>query len=188
MLGKLRSGKTTVSGFVQEFVKEKYGIELISKPLATPIYEEAKAIYAKHGLIWRKNRRLLEGIGEALNEDYPGGDKIVELYDASFNSKEHIFVEDCRRKTQADYFRSIGAILIRVWADPKVRKLRCKPGEWAEGHVTDTELDDYPVNLEIYNNRDGLQALRDQVYEKAGNLLEIMLENYGESKTKSSMS
>ena len=86
MLGKLRSGKSTVTSLVTEMVQDNYGIELIYRRLATPIYDEAQAFYQRHGLVWRKNRKLLEGIGEALNDDYPNGDKIVELYRASFAS------------------------------------------------------------------------------------------------------
>jgi len=165
LLGKLRSGKTTVSSFIKEFVKEDLNIELQSKPLAAPIYKEAKDFYERHGLIWRKNRTLLEGIGGALNDDYPNGDKIVELYDKDFDLDEHIIVEDCRRITQADYFRDKGAYLIKVVASATVRKSRCKSGEWSEGHITDTELDDYPVDFEIVNDGNDLAVLKIKIYE-----------------------
>jgi len=98
------------------------------------------------GLIWRKIV-ITWSIGEALNEDYPNGDKYIELYDASFDVNEHIIVEDCRRLTQANYFRSKGAVLVRVNADTEIRRARCKPGEWSEGHITDTELDNYSVDF-----------------------------------------
>lgn len=164
MLGKLRSGKSTVTALVREMVQDVYGITLNSKPLATPIYAEAKSFYERNGLVWRKNRKLLEGIGEALNEDYPNGDKIIELYRAGFDVQEHIIVEDCRRKTQADFFtKEQPSILIRVTASDTIRKARCKPGEWSEGHITDTELDDYPVDFEIENNGDSLQELTEKV-------------------------
>jgi len=165
LLGKLRSGKTTVSNFIKEFIEDKTGVELVLRPLAGPIYDEAKDFYARHGLVWRKNRSLLEGIGGALNDDYPGGDKIVELYDKAFDPDQDIIVEDCRRIAQADYFRNKGAYLIKIVASATVRKLRCKPGEWSEGHITDTELDNYHVDFEVINNGDDLKALKSLIYE-----------------------
>jgi len=176
MLGKIRSGKTTVSGIIKDYVEEILNIELKSKPLAAPIYAEAKSMYAKHGLTWRKNRRLLEGIGEALNDDYPKGDKIVELYKENYSSSDDIFVEDCRRQTQADFFKSNGAIFVRVLAEEETRKSRCKKGEWATGHVTDTELDGFPADFVINNNGVCLAELRTQVYLKVIKELE---EKYG---------
>lgn len=166
MLGKLRSGKSTCVGIIKEYVKELSGFELINKPLAKPIYDAAKLFYKSNDLTWRKNRRLLEGMGEAYNNDYPNGDKLIEIYDEQFNLSENIIVEDCRRKTQADYFRTRDSVLIRIKADAEVRKARCKPGEWAEGHVSDTELDDYPVDFEIENNGEDLQVLKESVYRE----------------------
>jgi dephospho-CoA kinase len=164
MLGKLRSGKSTVTQLIKELVKEVHGIDLVSRPLATPIYEEAKSFYDRHGLVWRKNRKLLEAIGEALNDDYPKGDKIVELYKQSMNEEEHIIVEDCRRITQANFLKQWkDTILIRVSASKEVRKARCKPGEWSEGAITDTELDDYPVDCEVINDGEDLIELKKKV-------------------------
>jgi len=160
MLGKLRSGKSTVTKILQELIKEHYNVELKQKPLATPIYDEAKDFYKRHELVWRKNRRLLEGIGGAFNEDFPGGDKIILLYDKVFDPNEDIVVEDCRRITQADYFKEKGAVLIRIVAERGIRKSRCQVGEWAEGHITDDELDNYPVDFEIVNNGNDINDLR----------------------------
>lgn len=155
---------------VIEEVKEQLGIDLVRKPLAAPIYAEAKDFYARHGLNWRKNRRLMEGIGEALNEDYPDGDKIVEIYEANFDESENIIVEDCRRLTQTSFFEKHEGIFIRVNASDEVRKSRCAPGEWAEGHVTDTELDDYPTKFVVDNNGENLEVLRGKVRQIVGEL------------------
>lgn len=164
MLGRLRSGKSTVTALVREAVQDMHGVTLNVKPLATPIYAEAQDFYKRNGLTWRKNRKLMEGIGEALNNDYPNGDKIIELYRENFDANENIIVEDCRRITQADFFtKEHRSILIRVSASDTVRKARCKPGEWSEGHITDIELDDYPVDFTIENNGDSLQELTDKV-------------------------
>jgi len=158
MLGKLRSGKSASTEIVSELF-EKRGVPLIRKPLATPIYKEAEEFYTKHGLVWRKNRKLLEGIGEAFNEDYPNGDKIVEIYSKNFNPKENIIVEDCRRLTQTDFFTKHRACFIRIQADDLVRKSRCAPGEWSEGHVTDTELDDFVPHFIVDNNHNDKDKL-----------------------------
>lgn len=176
MLGKLRSGKTTVGQLICDILKEQRGITLTPRPLAKPIYEEAISFYERHGLKWRKNRKLMEGIGEALNDDYPNGDKIIELYHKDFNPRENIYVEDCRRLTQANYFADLNdsykcdsvigkTLFIRVITDDSIRKARCKPGEWSENHVTDVELEDWPADFKLVNNGNDLEELKQQVIE-----------------------
>jgi len=166
MLGKLRSGKTTVGKLICESLKQEKDIVLNPKPLAKPIYQELHDFYARHGLTLRKNRKFMEGVGEALNDDYPNGDKIIELYAPDFNTEENIYVEDCRRLTQANFFanQTTGTTLfVRVNATDEIRKARCLPGEWSEGHVTDTELDNYPADFEIDNNGNDLDALKQTI-------------------------
>lgn len=180
MLGKLRSGKTTVGSLICDSIREQKDIKLNARPLALPIYKEAKKIYAKYGLTWRKNRRLLEGIGEAMNNDYPNGDLIVEEYAKDFDPAENIYVEDCRRLTQANFFANLNiaaqfhldetpipfpgkTLFIRINATDEIRKARCLPGEWAEGHVTDTELDNWPADYEISNDGDDLIELKAKI-------------------------
>lgn len=170
MLGKLRSGKSTATNIVIEEMTKR-GINLTRKPLASPIYKEAQEFYARHGLTWRKNRKLMEGIGEALNEDYPNGDKIIELYEESFDKYQDIIVEDCRRLTQTAFFEKQDDVLfIKIKCDDEIRKLRCLPGEWSEGHVTDTELDNYNAFATIMNEGDNVEELRDSI--------QLVLEKY----------
>lgn len=144
--GKLRSGKTTTREMFQELGKKVFDIPFVYLSLAAPIYEEAYAFYAKHGLVWTtKDRKLLEGMGEALNDKYPKGDKIVELYVQQLEKYpgEPIINDDIRRTTQADYLKSQGFIIVRVDCPDALRRERCKEGEWSEGAITDTELDTY---------------------------------------------
>ncbi len=143
LLGRLRSGKSTAADFFISETKKQLGLDLTKKPLAAPIYEAARQYYDHFGLVWRKNRSLLEGMGEALTTDYPQGDLLLELYKKDFNPSEHIIIDDCRRRTQADFFMMNGAFFVRIECPDDVRRSRCKVGEWSEGHVTDTELDNY---------------------------------------------
>lgn len=159
--GKLRSGKTTVRELFQKEA-EKRNVELINLPLATPIYNEAYSFYDRHGLIWTtKDRKLLEGIGEALNDKYPHGDKIVELYQDELNQRENqdIIIDDMRRTTQANFLKDKDFIVIRVECPDEIRKSRCLSGEWSEGAITDTELDDYSgFDFHINNDYDELNG------------------------------
>lgn len=144
--GKLRSGKTTAREIFQKVAKEEYNIDLLNLPLATPIYSEAYSFYERHGLVWTtKDRKLLEGIGEALNDKYPHGDKIVELYKEELDRRdsESVIADDMRRTTQADFLKGQGFILVRLECPDNIRKKRCLPGEWSEGAITDVELDGY---------------------------------------------
>ena len=154
--GKLRSGKTTVRELFENIGKDEYNIDFINLPLATPIYKEAHSFYERHGLVWdTKPRKLLEGIGEALNDKYPHGDKIVELYKDELETKiqDNILIDDMRRTTQANFLKERGFKLIRIECTDGIRKYRCLPGEWSEGSITDIELDDYGnFDYKIVNN------------------------------------
>lgn len=169
--GKLRSGKTTTREIFQEIAKQK-DLNLTYVSLAAPIYSEAYAFYNKHGLVWTtKDRKLLEGMGEALNNKYPGGDKIVELYAEELKKHEGqaIINDDMRRITQANFLKGLGFTLVRVDSPDALRRERCKEGEWSEGAITDTELDDYPYfDYKILNtgSLDNLEACVGQILEE----------------------
>ena len=162
--GKLRSGKDTVSDIFINLAKNN-GIDMIKKSLAMPIYKIAKDFYKKYDLIWnpnKKNRRLLEGIGSALNDDTKDGkDKIIELFNKDYTKTENFITNDIRRLTQANYFKNKNIPLIRVECNEEIRKSRCKPGEFAKGHITDLELDNYSFDYIIENNGN-LQQLEQQ--------------------------
>ena len=157
--GRLRSGKDTVAKmFIALF--QSHGIEMSRAGLAEPIYEEAKSFYVKNGLVWRKNRRLLEGIGGAFNDDYPKGDKLLEIFNNTYaNSSANIVVPDVRRMKQADWFIKKGFPVIRVVSDKKIRKDRCKPGEFQEGHSSDFEMDKYKKFTYSICNEGGIEDL-----------------------------
>ena len=176
LLGKLRSGKTTAMNIMIEIAKNDFNIVLTPQPLATPIYKEAKDFYARNGLTWRKNRRLLEGLGESFNQDYPNGDKLVEIFDANFDVNKSVIVEDTRRKTQADYFVERGFVLVRVNSSEDMRKSRCKPGEFTSGHITDIELDEYPVDFIITNESslDDLEATCKSIIDNIYNIKNLI--------------
>lgn len=159
LIGKLRSGKTTIMRFLQKIAKEKYGFELVQRRLADPIYEVAEEFYNKHNLVWQKNRRLLEGIGFAFNEHYPNGDKLLEIYNESYDPEQNLICDDVRRIGQADFFRNKGKPIVRVFATDEIRKARCKPGEWSEGHITDIELDNYKEDFVIDSNHSNMEKL-----------------------------
>lgn len=174
LIGRLRSGKTTVMEFIQKIALEQYGIVLKQKRLADPIYTEAEAFYRRNGLTWVKNRRLMEGMGVAFNEHYTNGDKLLEIYQETYNPEEDIICDDARRTGQADFFKSKGWPIIRVNAPDDVRKLRCNVGEFSEGHVTDVELDDYISNFTIDNYDNTLESL----YNECRDILIKIIEKY----------
>jgi dephospho-CoA kinase len=175
LIGRLRSGKSTVMEMLQKVAKEEYSIELAHKRLADPIYAEAHALYERHGLVWRKNRSLLEGIGAALNDDYPDGDKLLQIYQESYDPEANIICDDTRRIGQADFFRNQGWPIIRVSAPDEVRKSRCKPGEWSEGHITDRELDQYVSDFTINNYDNTLESL----YNECKEIFRRIINEYG---------
>lgn len=173
--GKLRSGKTTTREMFQELGKKHFDVDFVYLSLAAPIYEEAYAFYRKHGLVWTtKDRKLLEGMGEALNDKYPGGDKIVELYAQQLEKYpgQPIINDDIRRTTQANYLKGLGFTLVRVDCPDTLRRERCKEGEWSEGAITDTELDSYEHFDYKIENTGSLDALYRNVWAILNDLKE----------------
>lgn len=155
--GKTRVGKDTVAAIYQEIYSEYFDQALPIFRLAQPIYDEAKIFYKKHRLTWRKNRRLLEGMGEAFNQDwYKKEDKLIHLFNQKFEKGEFgkaFIVPDVRKKSQADWFKERGT-LIRIEADSEVIEQRCTDlgEEFLQGHYSNTELDNYDFDFIITNN------------------------------------
>ena len=154
--GKLGAGKSSASAIFQELAREK-GIDLILTPFSKPIYDLAYYVLDKidrSDII--KPRRLLEEIGKLMNS-HPKGDQLIDFHKKILNNIEHCVIEDLRRLTQVKYLQENGFVLIRIEAGRDVRMDR-RPGEsFAEGDITDTELDidknpKWTPNFIIYNN------------------------------------
>lgn len=151
--GKMRSGKDTVTKILLDLF-ERRDVRLSHFKLSEPLYDELKLFCEKHNLKYTKNRRFLEGVGQLLNENYEGGDKLVEIFDDKYFNNDNYIVSDMRRLTQYNYFKDKNAYLIRVEANDEIRRLRCtNEQEFATNHITDIELDnaDY-FNFTISNN------------------------------------
>ena len=153
VFGKIRSGKTTVTDLILKYAK-KHKISLRNKRFGGPIYESVKEFYAKHDLKFRKFRPMFDAMGQALSEHTSWEeDKLLTYFKEDFDPDEHIIVDDCRRKKQADFLRKHGAIFIQVRCDDNIRKKRCKSGEWTENHISDDDLIFYHKDYVIINKQ-----------------------------------
>ena len=162
IIGRIRSGKSTVRQMIQEEAKAR-GVMLEHIRFADPIYKEVQDFYKRWNIPYRKFRPMFDAVGEALAE-HGTNDKVLEVFESKINSCKNLITDDARRTTQAKFLRDNGSIFIKVGCSDKMRKDRCSPGEWTEKHVSDVELKDYECDYYIHN-ANGLDWLRERVKE-----------------------
>ncbi|NVM34025.1 MAG: hypothetical protein HWN81_00415 [Candidatus Lokiarchaeota archaeon] len=168
IIGRIRSGKSTVRKLIEQEAAT-YGITFKHVRFADPIYKEVEDFYDRWDIPYRKFRPLFDAIGEVLAE-HGKGDKVNQYFvDQLLHTRGNIIVDDCRRISQTDFLKWDGTITIRVNSDNTTRKERCAPGEWTDNHISDTELDRYPVDFNIKNDG-SLENLKSAVKDVCKNI------------------
>jgi dephospho-CoA kinase len=149
--GRIRSGKTTAMNILKELAKADYNIDLEHIRMADPLYAEVKWFYDRHDIPFRKFRKMFDAMGEVLS-DHGDEDKLLRYLKEMHDLNSDYIIDDARRTKQADFLKNDGAIFIRIEATDKIRKERClDAGEWTEGHISDTELDEYRHDYLVLN-------------------------------------
>lgn len=156
--GYARSGKDTIA----EHLVEKYGFVRVSfaDPMREALYRLNPMISvhdmthvplasAVDGMGWEEVKKasadlrgLLQRMGTEVGRNMFGESFWVDQAFSKIQSGANVVVSDVRFKNEADAIRSLDGVMWRV--------VREGTGP-ANGHVSESELDEYPVNDVIVN-------------------------------------
>lgn len=167
LIGKARAGKDTVAAhFVQRYA---YTRQAFADPLKQMAYDIDPVISgsgltladAVESFGWEaakdeypEVRRFLQHLGTALrerDEDYWLND-LLERIEVARKWNLPVVVTDCRYRNEAAALRNAGFELVRIH----------RPGTGGDTHISETELDDYPVDRTLWNGGT-LEELRSQI-------------------------
>ena len=171
IIGRIRSGKSTVRQLIQKEAKQ-YNVDLEHIRFADPIYNEVEEFYKRWNIPYRKFRPLFDAIGEALAE-HGDNDKVQEVFENKINLNNDLIIDDARRLTQARFLEKYDTAFIRVVSNTDTRKIRCAEGEWTDNHVSDIELNSYPEDY-IINNDGTLEELKAAVKDVCKKIFSII--------------
>lgn len=142
LLGKAGSGKDTVADYLvtKGFHRRAFADKL--KEIAIDLFG-----------MTQKDRALLQQIGDKMREIQPN----VWLDYLFRNAAEPCVITDCRMPNEYEACRSRGWMMVRVVADEEMRlsRLLKRDGEVnreALRHHSESDLDDYPVDVTLDNN------------------------------------
>lgn len=138
--GKSRAGKDTFARMVCEMVPFR------ALSFAEPVYAITRNIQSTVGVEIRKDRALLQHVGESLKRIY--GDRVwvdVLASKIDVDPTRHVVVTDLRFPVEYDMLRERGFVTVRV-----VRSDRPVDGD--PEHASETALDDYAFDYTVTND------------------------------------
>ncbi len=121
IMGKMCSGKTTLSNHIKSFLLKKYNIELRSHTFAGKVYELAYDLFDMN--TEKKDRKLLQTIGtlmRSIDED------VWVKYLMKDTKKSHCIVEDCRYENEFAALENDDFIFIKIHIEPEYQIYRLK--------------------------------------------------------------
>lgn len=101
---------------------------------------------------YKEARRFLQNLGNEMREMF-GNDIWIRRVAWRAGEREDLLPEgdvvipDVRYLNEAEWIKSVGGLLIKI----------NRPGKVAEGHVSETQLADFPWDFEIENDGDVVQ-------------------------------
>src|SRR5690625_4402149 len=176
ILGKLRSGKSTISNHLVS----AHGFTPVSFGGALKLYAEKmfkhSNVYKSEPITrpdpfggvetisYRKPRRLFQDFGEKMRELDPNiwidhvaeRIRLIELEAAAKSEQARIIIDDLRQPNEYEWARANGFTIVRISADEGTRLERAKQaGDDFDikdlRHVTEQYVDDFEVDFEIDN-------------------------------------
>lgn len=119
IVGKMCSGKTTLSNFIKSYLHEKYEREMKSLTFAGKVYEIAYDLFDMK----QKDRRLLQQIGSMMRNI----DENVWIKYVMKQAKDRdVMVEDCRYRNEFEALVEDGFIMIKIKIDDEYQEERLK--------------------------------------------------------------
>ncbi len=121
IMGKMCSGKTTLSGHIKSFLLKKYNIELRSHTFAGKVYELAYDLFdMSHE---KKDRKLLQTIGTLMRSV---DEEVWVKYLMKNTKKSNCIVEDCRYENEFAALEKDGFIFIKIHIEADYQIYRLK--------------------------------------------------------------
>jgi hypothetical protein len=146
--GKICSGKTTITNFVKNFLKEdKHNIECIELSFAARLKELCVELFDMPSDPLKKDRDLLQSFSDdckKYNENVWVNSIINKAKDI-----DHVIVSDVRFKHEADRLKQSGFILIRLdigseeEQKERIRILYDDLSKQNLNHKSETDMDNY---------------------------------------------
>lgn len=162
LMGRQRAGKDTVADYL---VKE-YGFEKLA--LADEVKDIAKDYFGME----EKDRGLLIQIGTKMREIDP--DVWINILWRLVSLRHRFGVDrfvipDVRFPNEYEFFQKQGGIPVRVDAPWSIRHLRPGYDEEFESDPTETQLDEYPSKITLFN-----WGTFDQLYYQVDKFMEYL--------------
>lgn len=119
VVGKMCSGKTTLSNYIKAYLREKYNIELKSLTFAGKVYDIAYDLFDMK----QKDRKLLQQIGSMMRQI--DTDIWIKYVMKQAKGKD-VMVEDCRYRNEFEALCDDSFIMIKINIDGEYQAERLK--------------------------------------------------------------
>ncbi len=173
-IGKMCSGKTTLSNFIQNYLKNKYNIHFERQSFAGKVYELCYDLFNmdRH----QKDRKLLQTVGTLMRSI---DENVWVNYTIRQCQNKNIIVEDCRYLNEYESLKENGFVFIKINIDPEFQKERLihtYPETYMKhlnnlNHASELDIDRIPDDEchIVFNARDN-----EEIFDK----MQIFIDNY----------
>jgi uridine kinase len=121
IMGKMCSGKTTLSNHIKSFLKNEYNIELKSHTFAGKVYELAYDLFNMDKQ--KKDRKLLQTIGTLMRSV---DEEVWVKYLMKNTKNSHVIVEDCRYENEFAALENEDFVFIKIDIDREYQIYRLR--------------------------------------------------------------
>ncbi len=147
IMGKMCSGKTTLSNHIKQFLTSKYSIELKSKTFAGKVYELAYDLFNMDRQ--KKDRKLLQTIGTLMRSV---DEEVWVKYLMKNTQYSNVIVEDCRYENEFAALEKEEFIFIKIDIEKEYQVYRLRrtyPDTYIEhinnlNHASETGIEKIP--------------------------------------------
>ncbi len=152
IMGKMCSGKTTLSNHIKKFIQKNYGVSVESHTFAGKVYDLAYELFdmSKEN----KDRKLLQTIGSlmrSINENV-----WINYLNKNVKNK-NVIVEDCRYENEFASLEKEGFIIIKINIDPEYQVFRLRRT------YPDTYIEH--INNLHHASEKGIEAIPDEKFD-----------------------
>ncbi len=121
IIGKMCSGKTTLSRHLQQYMKDKYHVKFETLSFAGKVYELAYDLFDMSRE--KKDRRLLQMIGTNMRMI---DENVWVKYVMKQSREKDVLVEDCRYMNEFEALHGGDFLMIKIEIDEEYQRERLK--------------------------------------------------------------